>query len=45
MKSANRRNAYATLHTETGIYKEDFYVSAEWSLMQQCGKDKDNIKD
>lgn len=33
MKSAHKRNAYASLSTETGIYKEDFYVSAEQSLM------------
>lgn len=45
MKSAHKRNAYANLRTETSIYKEDFYVLAEQSLMSQCGKDKDNIKD
>jgi len=41
MKSAHKRNAHAALHTDAGISKEDFYVSAELSLMLQYGKDED----
>lgn len=32
-------------HAENEIYKENFNVSAEQSLMLQCGKDRDYIKD